>query len=86
MVIKVINVTVIASSGFLPSNILPVLQVAAIQRLGLRTAMLTGDCGGAAAAVAAAVGIQPADVHADLMPADKLTQVRRGRRPKPYSQ
>jgi cation transport ATPase len=50
-------------------------QVAAIQRLGLRTAMLTGDCAGAAAAVAAAVALQPADVHAGLLPDDKLAKV-----------
>lgn len=51
------------------------MQVSAIQRLGLRTAMLTGDCAGAAAAVAAAVSLQPADVHASLLPDDKLAQV-----------
>ena len=54
----------------------PVFQVSAIQRLGLRTAMLTGDCAGAAAAVAAAVALHPADVHASLLPDDKLAKVR----------
>ena len=53
-------------------------QVSAIQRLGLRTAMLTGDCAGAAAAVAAAVALQPANVHASLLPDDKLAKVALG--------
>ena len=36
---------------------------------------LSGDNAGAAGAVAAAVGMSPADVHADLMPEQKLALV-----------
>ena len=50
-------------------------QVAAIQRMGLRTVMLTGDCAGAAAAVATAAALRPSDVHSGLLPADKLAEV-----------
>jgi Cu+-exporting ATPase len=48
--------------------------VAALRRLGLRVAMLTGDAPGRAAAVARAVGLD--DVRAHLLPADKVAAVR----------
>jgi Cu+-exporting ATPase len=50
--------------------------VAALRRLGLRPVLLTGDNRPTAEAVAAAVGIDAADVHADVLPADKLAVVR----------
>ena len=43
--------------------------VAALQRLGIRTLLLTGDTRGSAAAVAAEVGID--EVHAEVLPGDK---------------
>jgi Cu+-exporting ATPase len=45
---------------------------AALRAMGLRCIMLTGDNPRAAARVAAAVGISPADCHAALLPAGKL--------------
>ncbi len=51
--------------------------VAALRRLGLRPVLLTGDNARAAAAVAAAVGIDAADVVAEVLPADKVEVVRR---------
>jgi Cu+-exporting ATPase len=51
--------------------------VAALQAMGLRTAMLTGDNVGAAAAVARAIGIAPDDVHANVLPGDKAEVVRK---------
>ena len=50
--------------------------IAALRRLGLRPVLLTGDNRATADAVAAGVGIDPADVHADVLPADKLAVVR----------
>ncbi len=50
--------------------------VAALQAMGLRTKMLSGDNAGAAAAVARAIGIAPADVHANVLPGDKAALVR----------
>ncbi len=50
--------------------------VKAMQGMNLRTAMLTGDNAGAAAAVGAAVGLRPEDIHAGLLPANKLTKAR----------
>ncbi|WP_077035362.1 cation-translocating P-type ATPase [Pelomonas sp. KK5] len=49
--------------------------LAALQRLGIRTLMLTGDNEGSAAAVAASLGI--ADWQARLMPADKAARIAR---------
>lgn len=46
-----------------------------LQRCGLVTAMLTGDGPGAAAAVAAATGLQQQHVHASLLPQDKFDVV-----------
>jgi Cu+-exporting ATPase len=51
--------------------------ISALQEMGLRTAMLTGDNAGAAAAVAKALGIAPADVHANVLPGDKADVVRK---------
>ncbi|WP_214404416.1 heavy metal translocating P-type ATPase [Pseudonocardia lacus] len=51
--------------------------IAALRRLGLRPVLLTGDNRAAAAAVAAAVGIDAADVTAEVLPADKLDAVKR---------
>ncbi|MGO1949138.1 MAG: heavy metal translocating P-type ATPase [Mycobacteriaceae bacterium] len=49
--------------------------VAALKDLGLTPWLLTGDNAGAATAVAAEVGIDPANVIAGVMPDDKVTQV-----------
>ncbi|HEX3472565.1 MAG TPA: heavy metal translocating P-type ATPase, partial [Silvibacterium sp.] len=48
--------------------------VAALRRMGLRIAMLTGDSRAAAAQIARAAGID--DVHAELLPDDKLARIR----------
>ncbi|MEX0847475.1 MAG: heavy metal translocating P-type ATPase [Ilumatobacteraceae bacterium] len=48
-----------------------------LRALDLRPVLLTGDNAGTAAAVAAAVGIDPADVFSDVLPAGKLDIVRR---------
>ncbi len=50
--------------------------VAALRELGLRPVLLTGDNRETAVAVAAAVGIDAADVHAGVLPAGKLDVVR----------
>ena len=47
--------------------------VARLHQLGMRTVMLTGDNGGAAAAVAQALGID--EVHAGVLPGDKAAIV-----------
>ena len=49
--------------------------VALLGRLGCTAAMLTGDAAAAAAAVGAAAGIPPKQVHARLLPEDKLAKV-----------
>jgi Cu+-exporting ATPase len=51
--------------------------VAALRELGLRPILLTGDNRSTALAVARAVGIDEADVIADVFPADKVTTVER---------
>jgi Cu+-exporting ATPase len=51
--------------------------VALLGRLGLRPVLLTGDNRRAAAAVAAQVEIDEADVIAEVLPEDKVTVVRR---------
>ncbi|MBA3605974.1 MAG: copper-translocating P-type ATPase [Acidimicrobiia bacterium] len=51
--------------------------IADLRRLGLRPVLLTGDNRRAAEAVAAIVGIDPADVIAEVLPADKVDVVRR---------
>jgi len=47
--------------------------VARLQRLGIKTTMLTGDNRGSAEAVATALGL--ADFHAEVLPADKAARV-----------
>jgi Cu+-exporting ATPase len=51
--------------------------IVGLRRLGLRPVLLTGDNAAAAHAVARSVGIEEADVVADVMPADKLAVVTR---------
>ena len=51
--------------------------VADLRALGLRPLLLTGDNAAAAASVAAQVGIDAADVIAEVLPADKVDVVRR---------
>ncbi len=51
--------------------------VAELRALGLRPHLLTGDNLSAARTVAAQVGIDPDDVRAEVMPEDKLDEVRR---------
>ena len=50
--------------------------IAALRALGLRPVLLTGDAAPIAAAVAAEVGIDPADVFAEVLPAGKVAVVR----------
>ena len=49
--------------------------VALLREAGIRSVMLSGDNAGSAAAVGAAVGVD--DVHASLLPADKVTAIAR---------
>ena len=49
--------------------------VAALRAAGVRCGMLTGDNVGAASAIARQVGLDAADVHASLLPHDKLAKV-----------
>ena len=51
--------------------------VARLRQLGLRPILLTGDNGAVAAQVAAAVGIDPDDVFAGVLPDGKVDAVRR---------
>ncbi|MBJ7607804.1 MAG: copper-translocating P-type ATPase [Candidatus Dormibacteraeota bacterium] len=51
--------------------------VAGLRDLGMRPVLLTGDNRRAAHAIAAEVGIDPADVIAEVLPADKVDVVRR---------
>ena len=51
--------------------------ISQLRALGLRPILLTGDNAAVAAAVAAQVGIDPADVIADVMPSDKVDVVTR---------
>jgi Cu+-exporting ATPase len=48
-----------------------------LRALGLRPILITGDNQGVADAIAREVGIDPTDVIAGVLPADKLTAVRR---------
>jgi Cu+-exporting ATPase len=48
-----------------------------LRALGLRPILLTGDNRSAAASIAAAVGIPEQDVIAEVLPADKVAQIRR---------
>jgi Cu+-exporting ATPase len=54
--------------------------IAALQRRGLRTVMVSGDNRGAATAVARQVGIDERDVVAEVLPGDKAGVVERLRR------
>lgn len=47
-----------------------------LRDLGLRPVLLTGDNAAVAATVAAEVGIAPQDVHAEVLPEDKVAVVR----------
>ena len=49
--------------------------IAELKELGLRQVLLTGDNASAAAAVAATVGIEAADVIAEVLPQDKVDVV-----------
>jgi Cu+-exporting ATPase len=51
--------------------------ISALRALGLRPVLLTGDNSGVARSVAARVGIDPADVTAEVLPADKVAVVKR---------
>ena len=51
--------------------------IAALRELGLRPILLTGDNLTVARAVAARVGIDESDVIADVLPADKVAEVKR---------
>jgi Cu+-exporting ATPase len=51
--------------------------IAQLRALGLRPVLLTGDNAATAAAVAAEVGIDPADVIAEVLPADKAAVIAR---------
>ncbi|GLB64241.1 carbonate dehydratase [Dietzia sp. NCCP-2495] len=51
--------------------------VAGLKALGLTPWLLTGDNAGAARVVAAEVGIDPANVIAEVMPEDKVAQIER---------
>ena len=53
------------------------LAVRRFRDLGLRPVLLTGDNASAAAAVARSVGIADRDVHAGLLPEDKLAEIAR---------
>ncbi|WUH93103.1 heavy metal translocating P-type ATPase [Streptomyces sp. NBC_00433] len=48
-----------------------------LRALGLRPVLLTGDNAAVAAAVAAEVGIDAADVHAEVLPEEKVAVIRR---------
>ncbi|MCG2621905.1 heavy metal translocating P-type ATPase [Arthrobacter sp. I2-34] len=50
--------------------------ISRLKELGLRPVLLTGDNAAVADRVAAAVGIAAEDVHADVLPADKVAAVR----------
>lgn len=50
--------------------------IARFKELGLRPILLTGDNAAVAASVASAVGIEPADVFADVLPAGKVDAVK----------
>ncbi|GAA4655772.1 heavy metal translocating P-type ATPase [Arthrobacter cryoconiti] len=51
--------------------------IANLKEMGLRPILLTGDNASVAAEVAAAVGIDPADVFADVLPEGKVEAVRK---------
>jgi Cu+-exporting ATPase len=49
--------------------------ISELEELGLHPVLLTGDNTGAALAIAAEVGIDPADVVAEVLPADKVARI-----------
>jgi Cu+-exporting ATPase len=49
--------------------------ISEFKELGLRPILLTGDNTGAASSIAAQVGIDPVDVIAEVLPADKLAKI-----------
>jgi Cu+-exporting ATPase len=49
--------------------------ISELRELGLRPVLLTGDNASAAGAIAAEVGIDPVDVIAEVLPADKVAKV-----------
>lgn len=51
--------------------------IARLRELGLKPVLLTGDNSATAAAVAAELGIDPSDVIAEVLPEDKVAEVRR---------
>ena len=53
------------------------MPFAQLRDLGLRPVLLTGDNATVAASVAAEVGIDAADVIAEMLPADKIDVVKR---------
>ncbi|MBX3284763.1 MAG: copper-translocating P-type ATPase [Actinobacteria bacterium] len=53
------------------------LAIEELRGLGLRPVLLTGDNAAAATTIAAEVGIDPADVIAEVLPEDKVAVVRR---------
>jgi Cu+-exporting ATPase len=50
--------------------------ISALQAMGLRTVMLSGDHRGAALGVARAVGVPDQDVHAEVLPGEKADVIR----------
>jgi Cu+-exporting ATPase len=50
--------------------------IAELRTLHVTPILLTGDIAASAAPIAAAAGISPADIHASLLPADKLADIR----------
>jgi Cu+-exporting ATPase len=50
--------------------------IAQLRTLHVTPILLTGDIADSAAPIAAAAGISPADIHASLLPADKLADIR----------
>jgi Cu+-exporting ATPase len=59
--------------------------VAALQQMGLRVALITGDNARTAAAIAREVGIRPDDVHAGVLPEGKAAVIARLQRAGPGS-
>ena len=77
-IVEVLCDDVVVGSVALSDTVKPssAAGVAELRALGLRPVLLTGDNRRTADAVALEVGIDPADVHADVLPAGKLAVVR----------
>jgi Cu+-exporting ATPase len=69
-----VHAVLVVADGIKDSS---VEAVAELRALGLRPVLLTGDNERAARAVAAEVGIDEADVIAEVLPAEKVAEVRR---------